>query len=102
MWEAATRLDRSWMERHLAWDFVEFGYSGRTYDRAAILDAIGDDAIELPRVSLTGMVVRPLGRDAALVTYQSIQQRGRANRSSVWCRDAGRWCMMSHQATPIR
>ena len=58
MWEAATRLDRSWMDRHLAWDFIEFGGSGRTYDRAAILDAIRNGEAELPSVRLNGLVVR--------------------------------------------
>jgi hypothetical protein len=32
------RGDRSWMDAHLADDFTEFGYSGRSYSRAETLD----------------------------------------------------------------
>lgn len=98
MWEVATRSDRAWMESQLTDDFTEFGYSGRSYDRAAILDQPVDEIeIELP---LADLEVRSLGRDAALVTYRSIQPRGVAHRASVWRRDRGRWRLATHQATP--
>ena len=98
MWEPATRGDRVWMDTHLTDDFTEHGRSGRTYDRAAILalDAAVID-IELPLRDLT---VRPLGRDAALVTYVSVQPNMVANRVSVWRRAATGWRLAFHQVTP--
>lgn len=98
MWEPATRGDRAWMDAHLTADFTEHGRSGRTYDRIAIIDAeIGAIEVELP---LRDLVVRPIGRDAALVTYVSLQPAAVANRASVWRRDAGSWRLAFHQGTP--
>jgi hypothetical protein len=96
MWSNETRGDREWMDLHLAPEFTEFGYSGRTYTRNDILgQAIGSiDA------TLADFTIRPLGRDAALVTYRSVQRRGAANRASVWRRVDGRWLLSFHQGTP--
>jgi hypothetical protein len=96
MWDPATRGDRSWMDDHLTDEFVEFGYSGRTYDRNGILDVpIGPiDAV------IEDVEVRAQGRDAALVTYRSVESRGAANRASLWRRHDGRWRLAFHQGTP--
>jgi hypothetical protein len=96
MWDASTRGDRSWMDAHLTEDFTEFGFSGRAYDRADILDT----PVGTIDATLADMEVRPVGRDAALVTYRSQQPRGAANRASVWRRADGRWRMAFHQGTP--
>jgi hypothetical protein len=82
MWKSSTRGDPSWMDVHLADDFTEFGYSGRSYTRVDTLDvAVGEiDA------TLVDIAVRGVGRDAALVTYRSIERRGEAHRASLWRR----------------
>ena len=96
MWSAATRGDRAWMEAHLAEEFTEFGFSGRAYTR--------DEVLDLPvapiDAAVSDIAVRPLGRDAALVTSRSSQARGVANRSSVWRREHGAWHLAFHQGTP--
>jgi hypothetical protein len=96
MWADATRGDRSWMEQHLTASFTEFGWSGRRYDRDDILDT----AIAPIDAELADMSVRPLGPDAALVTYRSVEPRGDGNRASVWIRHNGRWRLEFHQGTP--
>jgi hypothetical protein len=97
MWDTVTRGDRSWMDTHLTDDFTEFGYSGRSYTRADTLDLpVGE--IE---VTLADVQIRAVGRDAALVTYRSIETRGEANRASLWRRVAGDWRLAHHQATPV-
>jgi hypothetical protein len=50
--------------------------------------------------TLTDIVVRAAGRDAALVTYRSDELRGAANRASLWRRVAGEWRLAFHQGTP--
>ena len=96
MWDDATRGDRGWLDDHLSDGFTEFGWSGRAYGRADILDQeIG--AID---VDLEDFLVRPAGRDAALVTYRSVQARGLGNRASLWVRRGGRWLLEFHQGTP--
>lgn len=96
MWDPATRGDQSWMEQHLTDDFTEFGYSGRAYTRADTLEiAVGSfDA------TLADLAVRPAGRDAAVVTYRSVEPRGVAHRMSVWRRVEGVWRLAFHQGTP--
>lgn len=96
MWDQSSRGDRVWMDDHLAPTFSEIGWSGRTYDRAEILD----QDIGVIEAELDGMIVRPLGRDAALVTYRSVQARGVGHRTSVWVRHGGRWLLEAHQGTP--
>lgn len=96
MWDDPTRGDRTWMDVHLAEGFFEYGRSGRAYDRSAILDT----EIDAIRATLVDLRVRPLGRDAALVTYRSEDHRGPANRASVWQRADARWRLAFHQGTP--
>lgn len=98
MWQTATRGDRSWMDRHLAPHFGEFGRSGRRYDRHEILTIdIGEIDIELP---LADFSARALGPDTALTTYRSVEGRGPSNRSSVWRRTGTSWQMEFHHGSP--
>ncbi len=98
MWRHETRSDRSWMDAHLADEFVEFGRSGRRYTRAEIIDVdIGPFEATLPLRDLT---IRWLGDHHALVTYQSEIGGHRANRSSIWRHGDSGWLMEFHQGTP--
>jgi hypothetical protein len=97
MWATATRRDPDWMASHLTGSFTEFGMSGRAYDRASILA----QPVGPIQATIEGLVVRSMGRDAALVTYRSVQPRGTAHRSSVWVRRDGRWLLEHHQGTEL-
>ena len=97
MWTDATRSDPVWMNEHLADDFTEFGWSGRIYSRSAVVD----DEIGPIDAELTGLQVRAVGPDVALVTYRSSQERGAGNRSSLWVRRRRRWLLEFHQGTPV-
>ncbi len=97
MWRRLTRVDPAWLDAHLADDFTEVGYWGRSSTR--------DEILELPvgpiEVTLEDIAVRAVGRDAALVTYRSVEPRGAANRSSLWRRMNGEWRLAFHQGTPV-
>lgn len=96
MWNDLTRGDPTWMDRHLSASFTEHGRSGRRWTRDEIIEQdLGPIA-----ATLTDLAVRALGRDAALVTYRSIEPRGASNRMSVWTRSDGRWLLDVHQGTP--
>ena len=84
------------MDDHLTDDFTEVGYSGRSYTRAEILD-LPVGAIE---ATLDDISVRAVGRDAALVTYGTVEPRGTALRSSLWRREGGEWRLALHHGTP--
>jgi hypothetical protein len=87
----------------LADDFIEFGSSGRIFDRAAVIASLSGQPGFESRID--DFVVRALSPDVALTTYRlSVwsTSEGKARvtlRSSVWVHRAGRWLMVFHQGT---
>jgi hypothetical protein len=102
LWREETRYDRAHMGAVLASGFLEFGMSGRRYDRDDIIAAeFGPIGARLPLEDFSVMLVRP---DLALVTYVSEDEADgprRANRMSLWDRAGGRWELLFHQGTAV-
>ena len=86
--DPATRKDWAAVTALLADDFREFGKSGRAYTKAEILELAEFHAV-------------PLGPEAALVTYCSMEAGAMARRCSVWVWRNGLWQMLFHQGTPV-
>lgn len=83
----------------LAPEFIEFGASGRVFDRAAIVAALAAEGTRVAR-HLSRFAVRPLGPDAALATCRVKRADGvETLRASVWQRRDGHWQMVFHQGT---
>lgn len=77
--------------------FVEFGASGRPWDRAAVLALLAEPRED--EVTIGGLEVARLASDVRLVTYR-ITLNGRLSlRSSIWVRRDGRWWLRFHQGT---
>jgi ribonuclease HI len=95
--DPAVRRDPDRVRALLHADFVEFGASGRVWDRTSIA-AVTSGTVE--RILATDVEAVRLGPDAILVTFRSDDQGRRALRSSVWVRDpdAG-WLLRFHQGT---
>jgi hypothetical protein len=91
------RGDPDRMRAHLHPDFIEFGASGRIWDRTSIA-AVTSGVDE--RITATEMTPRRLGPDAVLLTYRSHRAEQHALRSSTWIRAAGEWLLLFHQGTP--
>jgi hypothetical protein len=97
------RHSRDDLDLLLADDFVEFGASGRTFDKRAIVAALAEEQTELRRV-LDDFRLRLLAPNVALATYvlvgtDATSARRHSLRSSVWVqRDQG-WQMVFHQGT---
>ena len=81
----------------LADDFVEFGSSGRVYDKAQAIAALSTDEGEAPKVH--DFAIKALASAVVLVTYRSGRGDQFAWRSSIWRRDDGKWRLTFHQAT---
>lgn len=103
LWREDTRFDTSYLETVLAPDFQEFGRSGHTYNRAAILAAPRSEisaAIPLPNLQ-----VWPISQSVVLITYDSHVSHPEgveyAHRSSLWSRASKSWQLHFHQATPF-
>ena len=81
----------------LADEFVEFGSSGRTYDKSTLIKALRQcPDIGGPR-TITEFNARELSPSIVLVTYQ-IRETGTL-RSSIWRSDGEHWKMVFHQGT---
>ena len=101
------RASHQELSRLLADEFLEFGSSGRTYNKPGILAALSSE--EPSSMSLTDFRCRIQTADVALVTYRStgILPPGSptpsraSHRSSLWIRRDGRWQLLFHQGTPI-
>lgn len=105
LWTAETRFDSGLMEQTFDKDFVEFGRSGRRYERAEMIFS-ADQMQEIDaRLPLPDYSVDLIAPDVALATYTSeVQYDGtvqRARRSSLWRRVNGVWKLRFHQGTPF-
>lgn len=103
LWTAETRFDPDLMEQTFDKDFVEFGRSGRCYERADMIfpaDQMQDIDIRLPLPDYSVDLIAP---DVAMATYTSEVRYGdvveRARRSSLWRRVGGSWKLRFHQGT---
>ena len=84
-------------------DFLEFGRSGRIYNKQAIIDALPLETGE--QIIAEGFQIKSLGTDVALITYRSMRQNKdeprHTLRSSLWRFGEGRWQITFHQGTAV-
>jgi hypothetical protein len=104
---SSIRGNRDVVSALLAEDFREFGSSGCSWSRAAMLDHL---AAELPRPApeVVDFHVTAIGPAAMLVTYRVIIGDAAGDgvnasslRSSLWVLRNGRWQILFHQGTVI-
>jgi hypothetical protein len=92
--------------RLLADDFIEFGSSGRVFDKAQVIEALKQEAPDPAMgIVLTDFSARQLAPGVMLVTYRTHLSApnapaGYTLRSSIWTLRQGRWQMVFHQGTP--
>lgn len=82
--------------------FVEFGASGRRWDRVAILEMLRDTPPA--DIIIDGFAAVPLADNVVLASYRLRSggldgSRHASLRSSVWVQCGGRWRMRFHQGT---
>ena len=97
------RRSREKMSALLADDFVEYGRSGRIYDKAAILELAAKPFDG--QLSLQGFSAKALAPSVALVKYSTVLRQTDGNelhslRSSIWWRTERGWQLVFHQGTP--
>ena len=95
--DPAVRADSDRVGELLHAEFLEYGASGRSWDRQATIASLATD----PGVSGSGTDFRPvrLAEDVVLLTYR-VQGTISSLRSSVWVRDAELgWQLRFHQGT---
>ena len=102
--ERRVRQSADVLGRLLADDFVEFGSSGRVFDRAAVIESLAGEADVA--FATSHFHVARLAPDVLLATYRvsatvpGESEPRRSLRSSVWIHRSGRWQIRLHQGTP--
>ena len=103
--QPAVRKTASRVDALLGEDFIEFGSSGRVFDKHDIIDILRSESPA--RRSLTDFRALPLGPGVVLTTYRATnygasgEQPIHSLRSSVWRLLDGRWQIVFHQGTPL-
>ncbi len=99
------RKSREAVEKLLSDDFVEFGSSGRIYNKQDTLEALGqEDAAQYSMSEFRAVLLAP---EAVLTTYRVSRftpDDGRTTislRSSLWIKTDGRRQLLFHQGTPV-
>lgn len=98
--DPAVRADPARMRALLAPEFMEFGASGRVFDRDGIIAVLAAEPARVARQA-RGFKVRLVAPGAALTTWRVQRDDGiETLRSSIWQQQAdGRWLMVFHQGT---
>jgi hypothetical protein len=81
----------------LADDFVEFGASGRIYNKKQIIDLLEREQGRGGQLTIKDFLARQLAADVVLVTYRVVESL--TIRSSIWRLTNGRWQIEFHQGT---
>ncbi len=97
--DPGVRRDPAQVRALLHPDFVEYGSSGRVWDRTSVVEATADSA---DPIEARDLEPRRVGEDAVLLTYRSVAAGRESLRSSTWIRDpAAGWLLLFHQGTPV-
>ena len=102
--DPAVRRDRLRLKDLLAEDFLEFGSSGRVWNRNTIIELLARESSFVPP-QIEDFRCSLLAEDVALIAYRTVRTdpdtgTGLASlRSSVWVHTNGGWRMRFHQGT---
>lgn len=95
-----TRTSAADLAALLTDDFVEFGSSGRVFDKAAIIASLASETDALVH-RIEDFRAVALAADVALVTYRLVVTAAPSLRSSLWRRTGDHWRLQFHQGTRI-
>jgi len=102
----STRSNPERLDELLHGSFIEFGRSGKRYDKAGILELLSTESNDSPAPWSQDYALSELTEDLAQITYRSahINDAGELSRhtlrSSLWQKTDGKWQVRFHQGTP--
>ncbi|SIQ78299.1 hypothetical protein SAMN05880590_107159 [Rhizobium sp. RU35A] len=107
--QPAIRTAQDRVTHLLAEDFIEFGSSGRIFDRQTTVAALAAETPSAPdeRLETLDYVVKELAGEVVLITYRARRTGSWTGsiretlRSSIWAFRDGRWQMIFHQGTVV-
>ncbi|MDZ7953214.1 nuclear transport factor 2 family protein [Nostoc sp. DedQUE09] len=92
----------------LADEFIEFGSSGRVFNKQQIIESLQNESIQpLTQRLITEFKTLVLATGVVLVTYRIVRnisgkQPVHSLRSSIWKLNNDQWKMIFHQGTLVR
>ena len=93
--DPSVRQSTEQLNKLIADDFLEFGSSGKVYNKQ---DCIKPDE-DLRKFVVSDFKVKELSKDVMLATYKTTEDGVASLRSSIWQRDGDEWKMIFHQGT---
>jgi len=82
-------------------EFVEFGSSGKVYNKQDILKRLPHEQHRMLEVESTSITTRKFSDDCILLTYNLIfDSELHSRRSSIWIKNLDKWQLVFHQGTP--
>ena len=88
------------LDKLLAEEFIEFGSSGKIYNKQIIIETL--PLAEPINGAIENFNVTELSEDVMLTTYRAIIDGVESLRSSIWKNNGQEWQMVFHQGTLIR
>ncbi|MFD7445604.1 DUF4440 domain-containing protein [Streptomyces sp. NPDC059909] len=84
-------------------EFLEFGASGRRFDRDAIIESLAQEGAQTSAKPITASQLRgtQLAPDLVHLTFVTEYNGRRAHRSSLWRLTGDAWQLYFHQGTPF-
>jgi hypothetical protein len=99
--EPILRSDLSILQKLLHDEFVEFGQSGKIYNKQDIIDTLPNEESRILEVESTSITTRKLSDNCILLTYNLISDgKLHSRRSSIWIKNLDKWQLIFHQGTP--
>ncbi|MGR6127055.1 nuclear transport factor 2 family protein [Paenibacillus sp. SER-28] len=92
-------------EKLLANDYIEYGSSGKKYNKSLQLIFLNNRApLNYIPFMITNFKIKLLSSEFVHTTYctESIDDGNRSLRSSIWKLNDGQWQMFFHQGTPTK
>ncbi len=100
--DSTIRKDPTKLDFLLADDFVEFGTSGRVYDKKIIIERLSEESTVLVEAfNFKGISLSP---DVVQLTFKTKRKNEDGSysaslRCSIWKRNGNQWQMLFHQGT---
>ena len=95
--EPCTRHSQTELKKLIADDFMEFGSSGRIYNKLDLLKTLPSEGIR--EFIMTDFTIKELSQCVILATYKTIEYGAISLRSSIWKKNRDEWQMIFHQGT---
>ena len=97
--EPSIRQSRAKLDELLAEEFIEFGMTGKVYNKQDILDCLSS---EPPRYfNMMDFEIKQLSSNTILAMYKILEKDVVSLRSSIWKQYGDDWRLLFHQGTKV-